>query len=149
MRQLTRRGFEVAVFAGSLVLAGCAGSMSDSSKAHFTATLNGAAEVPAKAVPGTGSADVWLDKNSKTLTWTVAYGGLTGDAKAAHFHGPAAAGANAGVLVPITISPSPMKGSAQLTDAQIADLSTGKWYINIHTAANPPGEIRGQVIAAP
>ena len=76
------------MFAASLVLAGCAGSMSDSSKAHFTATFNGAAEVPAKAMPGTGSADVWLDKNSKMLTWTVAYSGLTGDAKAAHFHGP-------------------------------------------------------------
>ena len=40
---------------------------------------------------------------------------------------------------------SPVEGSATLTDAQAADLMAGKYYINIHTAANPGGEIRGQV----
>ena len=35
--------------------------------------------------------------------------------------------------------------AATLTDAQIADLVAGKWYFNIHTAANPGGEVRGQV----
>jgi len=38
-------------------------------------------------------------------------------------------------------------GTAVLTDAQIADLTAGKWYANIHTQANPGGEIRGQVVA--
>ena len=41
---------------------------------------------------------------------------------------------------------SPIKGEATLTDAQAADLVAGKYYINIHTAANPGGEIRGQVV---
>ncbi|OIQ70334.1 CHRD domain protein [mine drainage metagenome] len=40
---------------------------------------------------------------------------------------------------------SPAEGSATLTDAQAADLMAGKYYINVHTAANPTGEIRGQV----
>ena len=40
---------------------------------------------------------------------------------------------------------SPITGSAQLTDAQIADLKNGKWYFNVHTKATPAGEIRGQV----
>ena len=40
---------------------------------------------------------------------------------------------------------SPVEGSATLTDAQAADLAAGRYYINIHTAANPGGEIRGQV----
>jgi len=40
---------------------------------------------------------------------------------------------------------SPAEGSATLTDAQAADLTAGKYYINVHTAANPGGEIRGQV----
>jgi hypothetical protein len=111
----------------------------------FWAKLDGASEVPPKAVAGTGTAKVTLDKATKTVTWTVTYSGLTGDAKAAHFHGPAAAGANAGVAVPLTVGPSPMTGSATLTDAQIADLEAGKWYVNIHTAANGGGEIRGQV----
>ena len=46
-------------------------------------------------------------------------------------------------VVPATVSPSPIKGSATLTDAQIADLNAGKWYFNVHTAANPGGEIPG------
>src|SRR6266851_816002 len=41
---------------------------------------------------------------------------------------------------------SPIKGSATLTDAQAADLTAGRWYFNIHTAANKGGEIRGQVV---
>ena len=54
---------------------------------------------------------------------------------------------NAGVAVPITgIATSPVEGSATLTDAQAADLVAGKYYVNIHTAANPGGEIRGQVM---
>jgi hypothetical protein len=121
--------------------------MGNSSKAEFWAKLDGASEVPPKAVAGTGTASIWLDKGTKTLSWEIAYAGLTGDAKAAHFHGPAVAGANAGVALPIPVSASPMKGSAILTDAQIADLTAAKWYVNIHTAANGGGEIRGQVLA--
>ena len=54
-------------------------------------------------------------------------------------------GKNAGVAVPITGTASPMEGSATLTDAQAADLTGGKWYVNVHTATNKGGEIRGQV----
>jgi CHRD domain-containing protein len=91
-----------------------------------------------------------LDTASKTLTWTVTYSGLGGPATAAHIHGPAAPGANAGVLVPFNGDlASPIKGSATLTDAQISDLEAGKWYVNIHTAANKSGEIRGQLVRVP
>ncbi len=73
--------------------------------------------------------------------------GLSGPATAAHFHGPAAAGANAGVVVPIGNNPpSPTTGSATLTDDQIKDLEAGKWYANVHTEANKGGEIRGQMM---
>ena len=63
----------------------------------------------------------------------------------AHFHGPAAPGANAPPIIVVKDLPSPMKGTATLTDAQIADLQAGKWYFNIHTSAHPGGEIRGQL----
>jgi CHRD domain len=54
------------------------------------------------------------------------------------------------VLVPFSGDlASPIKGSATLTDAQISDLDAGKWYVNIHTAANKPGEIRGQLVRSP
>ena len=98
---------------------------------------------------GKGAATASLDTNTKTLTWTVDYSGLSGPATAAHIHGPADPGANAGIVVPFSGNlASPIKGSATLTDAQIAQLEAGKWYVNIHTEANKPGEVRGQLVRA-
>jgi hypothetical protein len=110
------------------------------------ATLDGKSEVPANTSAGKGTADIDYDAATKKLTWKLTYSGLSGPATAAHFHGPAAVGANAGVKVPITnATTSPVEGSATLTDEQAADLIAGKYYVNVHTAANPGGEIRGQV----
>ena len=110
------------------------------------ATLDGASEVPPTTTVGKGIADIDYDPASKKLSWKVTYSGLSGPATAAHFHGPAEAGKNAGVKVPIpNATSSPAEGSATLTDEQAADLVAGKYYVNVHTAANPGGEIRGQV----
>src|SRR3954452_10167033 len=87
------------------------------------ATLDSKSEVPANASAATGSADIDYDAASKKLSWKVTYSGLSGPATAAHFHGPAEAGKNAAVAVPIAnIASSPAEGSATLTDAQAADL---------------------------
>jgi len=112
--------------------------------------MTGGQEVPPTTSPGTGSASVTLDPDG-TLHWTVSYQNLTGPATAAHFHGPATPGLNAGVAVNIggTAPANPMQGTAHLNTTQIADLVAGRWYVNVHTAANPGGEIRGQVVAAP
>lgn len=110
------------------------------------ATLDGKSEVPATTSTGTGTADIDYDAATKKLSWKVTYSGLTGPATAAHFHGPAGPADKAGVAVAIpNATTSPVEGSATLTDAQAADLTAGKYYVNIHTAANPGGEIRGQV----
>ncbi len=112
----------------------------------YKADLKPASEVPSTDSKGTGTLTSTYDTATKKLTWSVTYSGLTGPATAAHFHGPAAAGANAGIVVPVNGAlTSPIKGEATLTDAQAADLQGGKWYFNIHTAANKGGEIRGQV----
>jgi hypothetical protein len=112
----------------------------------FHAMLNAASEVPPKDTKGSGEAMATLDTASKDLTYTVTFTGLTGPATMAHLHGPAAAGANAGVQVPLGNNPSsPINGSAKLTDAQVANLMAGNWYVNVHTAVNPGGEIRGQL----
>jgi hypothetical protein len=110
------------------------------------ATLDGASEVPPTTTAGKGAADIDYDPTTKKLSWKVTYSGLSGPATAAHFHGPAEADKNAGVKVPIpNATSSPAEGSATLTDEQAADLMAGKYYVNVHTAANPGGEIRGQV----
>ena len=115
-----------------------------------SASLSGASEVPPVTSSATGMVDATFNAQTSLLAWTVTYGGMSGDVTAAHFHGPAIAGENAGVVIPITGSTvSPIKGEAMLTAAQAADLTAGKWYFNLHTAANPNGEIRGQVTVKP
>jgi hypothetical protein len=115
---------------------------------HYMAALKGADEVPANTTTGSGMVMATLDTNAKVFSYDVTYSGLTGPVVAAHFHGPALAGVNAGPIIPMTSLTSPIKGSAVLTDAQIDDLAAGKWYFNLHTAAHPGGEIRGQLMAS-
>jgi CHRD domain len=113
------------------------------------AQLTGNAEVPPVTTQAKGDSTMSFDTASKKLTYKLDYSGLSSDATAAHFHGPAEPGANAGVAVPIGTQGQPLKspteGSATLTDAQAADLLAGKWYVNVHSKDHPAGEIRGQV----
>jgi hypothetical protein len=113
----------------------------------FSADLKSSSEVPANDSKGSGMLTATYDTASKKLTYTATYKDLTGPATMAHFHGPADAKTNAPVVVPVKdMTPATLKGEATLTDAQAADLEGGKWYFNIHTAANKGGEIRGQVM---
>jgi len=112
----------------------------------FKASLSGAAEVPPADTKASGTLTATYDTSTKQLSYTVDYSGLSGPATGAHFHGPADAGQNAGVAVPLAAPlTSPVKGAATLNDAQANDLMAGKWYLNIHTATNKGGEIRGQL----
>jgi hypothetical protein len=147
-----KRPTTVAAFAAAGLLAACAqhemGMEHGAAMAKtYHATLTAAQEVPPTSSAGQGSGEFMLDPATKHLTWNVSYSGLTGKALAAHIHGPAAPGSNAGVVV--NLAPQgpgdPIRGSATLTDAQMADLVAGKDYVNIHTAQNKGGEIRGQI----
>ena len=113
---------------------------------QFKADLKGSAEVPPNQTTGSGTVTATYDTSTKQLTWNGSYSGLTGPATAAHFHGPAEPGKNAGVALPITPATSPLHGSATLTDAQASDLMAGSWYVNIHSDANKGGELRGQLV---
>jgi hypothetical protein len=131
------------LLAGLAIVAMIASAPAFAETMTFTAELKGSNEVPPTDSAATGTAEVTVDTDSKKLSWTVTSSGLSGDPAAAHFHGPAVVGANAGPVV--DISASIAKGTADITDAQLAELQTGKWYLNIHTQKFPDGEIRGQV----
>lgn len=102
------------------------------------------------AVPsgGIGSATVQVTTEAPyVVSWAIDFQDLTGQAAAAHFHGPASQTGTAGVEVIIAGEPflPPHTGAVEITLQQAQNLMNGQWYINIHTAANPAGEIRGQV----
>jgi hypothetical protein len=133
---------------GGLLAAGLAFSTADAAPTKLKANLTSAQEVPPNDSKGKGTAEVTVDPATKEVTWRVTFDGLSGDAVAAHIHGPADPGANAGPMVNIGMMSglkSPMEGKATVTDAQAADIMAGKSYVNVHTAANKGGEIRGQI----
>ncbi len=106
-------------------------------------TLDGQSQSPPVDTKAKGEADVSVDTDAKTITWTVKSTDLSGAPTAGHFHGPAEAGANAPPEV--DISKMIDSGTAPITDEQIAQILAGKVYLNIHTAKYPDGEIRGQL----
>lgn len=109
-------------------------------------------EVPANNSTASGSADITYNKDNHMLSYTVNWTGLTGEPTMAHIHGTAAKGVNAGVKR--DLSSFLQKSTAgSFSDSVMVDgneikedsLLTGYYYINIHTAAHPGGEIRGQI----
>jgi hypothetical protein len=133
----------IAPAAIAIALGACA------SKPEAPATTSlAAALAPGAGITSTGAGKgvFTYDPATLVLTYSIEYTGLTGPAAAAHIHGPAEAGANAGVVVPFTSAASPITGTATLTEAQAAELLAGKYYVNVHTAANRGGEIRGQIL---
>ena len=118
-----------------------------------TITMNGAQETPPVTTSATGTIEATYSKLSKTLSYKVTFSGLSGNATAAHIHGPGEAGIMAGVLQTFTF---PAKTSGTYSGTLFIDgvkikeeeLIAGRYYINIHTAANPAGEIRGQLALA-
>jgi len=112
---------------------------------NLKADLKAATEVPPTDSKGSGSVTATYDTGSKKLSWKGSVSGLSGPATAAHFHA-GEPGKNGGVVIPIAgADKGSFEGTATLTDEQAADLMAGKWYVNVHTAANKAGEIRGQV----
>ena len=116
----------------------------------YKAMVSPSTEVPPVTnSKATGSLSATYDTDSKMLTYEVGYADLTGPATMAHFHGPAPAGKNAGVMVPIDGDlASPLKGSVKLTEDQAKALANGDLYFNIHTPMNKGGEMRGQMVKA-
>lgn len=96
---------------------------------------------------GEGKLTAAYDTETRKLSWKGNVSGLSGNVTAAHFHGPAEPGQNAGVLIPAAgVKIGEFEGSATLTNDQAKAVTGEKTYFMIHTAANPGGEVRGQVM---
>jgi Cu/Zn superoxide dismutase len=132
----------VGAFVGTVAMI----SAANAEMMKFHADLVASEETPATDSTAKGTAEITVDTDTKKVSWTVKSEGLTGDATAAHIHGPAAVGEKA--APEIDMSKAIMEGSADITDAQLADIKAGKTYVNVHTAKFPDGEIRGQLAAS-
>ncbi len=124
--------------------------------------LTGAQETPAVPSTALGIMDVFYSKETRILNWSVTWSGLTGPVAAMHIHGLAPSGFAAGVVQNIitasggiatpsaTLYPATGKFSGtMLVDGFVVkeqDLLNGLYYMNIHTATYPGGEIRAQII---
>lgn len=134
-----------------LVLAALITACDGKTVIEFGATLSTAKEVPPVSGASSGTFLGTLDRNTKSFAVVGAFKDLTGAATVAHIHGPALANANADPILTLSVQAGAsvgtgsLSGTFTLTDLQIADLDAGKWYVNVHTTANPGGEIRGQI----
>ena len=112
--------------------------------ADIKVTLSGDQEVPPVKTEASGSGTITVNAD-KTVSGSITTKGIT--ATAAHIH-EAAAGKNGGVIVPLAKdgdSTFKVAAGAKLTDAQYAAFQKGDTYVNVHSAKNPDGEIRGQL----
>lgn len=146
-RSLSQRAFMVF---GGLALAGTL-SLAQAAPVSFEVPLTGAQQVPPVQTPGSGSAALTYDAGTREVTWKITFSGLSSPATMAHFHGPAAAGKNAGVKVWLSQKgnkevSSPISGHATLSPDDAKMLEAGDMYVNVHTKDHPSGEVRGQVV---
>lgn len=125
-------------------ISSCKKDNNTNTNVNFTATLSGASETPANASAATGSSTGVYNTATKILTVTTTYSGIT--VTAAHIH-KAPAGTSGPVEFPFTVTASPIVfTSSALSDSDESDLMENKFYVNLHSAAFPAGEIRGQLI---
>ena len=122
-----------------------------SGKYLFAARMNGGQEVPAVTTNALGLATFHLNDTRDTLCFEMTATGLSGSVTGIHIH-EGAAGTNGGVLVDMMpyLSGNRLKGTltgSALTTALVQKMFAGQLYLNLHTAANANGEIRGQIVA--
>jgi len=141
LKHYTRRSFWAALSATAVLLAGYSGSaFSDEVKV----TLSGNQEVPAVTTSASGSGTITIGAD-KSVSGSVTTTGVAGIA--AHIH-EGAAGKNGPVIIPLTKTSDnnwSVTAGAKLTDAQYESYKAGNLYVNVHSAANKGGEIRGQL----
>src|SRR5262249_32813227 len=149
MNEVLSRRALVAAVAAPAAMAAWAGPL-QAAPISFKVPISGVQHVPLVETQGYGIADLTYDPDTRIVTWTVTYNGLSGPVTAAQFHGPAQPSKTAPGLLPLAKqggpADSPITGQATLNAEQNRQFAAGEWYIDISTAAHPDGEIRGQVV---
>src|SRR5260221_3711743 len=155
MKWIKLTAFTVILFSFVLSLSSCEKEAEKKKTTDFSRSsipMTGAQDTPATTSAAVGSMDVFYSKYTHTLTYTVNWSGLTGNPIAMHIHGLAPVGFAAVVFQTFSGFKSAVSGSYSgflFVDGvaiKEQDLLNGLYYINIHTAANPNGEIRGQIV---
>jgi hypothetical protein len=115
---------------------------------NFVAVLNGGQEVPPNSSGSVGTGFFALDTSTGMLCYAISYTALTSAETDAHIHGPDVPFTKHPNNIIVGLAPlgNPMQGCVgPLTGPQMADLKKGLYYVNVHTANNTAGEIRGQL----
>jgi hypothetical protein len=131
----------------ALAVSALSGAATTKGDNTWEATLSAGQEVPKQVVKmAAAHGDFKATLTGKKLKWTLTFQHLTGAAMAAHIH-LGATGKSGNVVVPLCPPrcKSGLSGTATLTPALIADFGKHLLYVNVHTAKNPAGEIRGQL----
>jgi hypothetical protein len=155
---MRRKRLALIVAAVALMAVPGAVSAVDPTQPAYGGPLSGAQENPPVATAATGQGTAVISADGSTITYIVTYSGLSGAVNAAHIH-TGATGSNGGVILPLTAGPSPMVGTLTAANFSasgtvttfaeaVAAIRAGTTYFNLHTTANPGGEIRGQILAA-
>ncbi len=101
-------------------------------------------QVSGSASTATGTALLFYDDVDKVLSYNVIHN--VQNVVGAHFHGPAAPGVEANIMFALK-NDNALRGKlSEISDSQITSLLAGTWYILIHSATYPAGEIRGQIL---
>jgi hypothetical protein len=148
----------VAVLAATAGAVACSDDPTAPQSTTYVAQLSGANEVPALTSGASGTATFTLE--GKTLSYVVTVNGLSGNAAASHIH-LGVAGSNGTILYPfnaaavqtgqvasglIDLTQPVSNGTTSISgDSLLSLLNSGQLYTNVHTAAHPAGEIRGQI----
>lgn len=113
-----------------------------STTTNLSATINGMQQVPANSSTATGAFTGVYSSSTNQLTYTVTFQGLT--PTSAHIH-TGTPGYNGAVAIPFSSLTSPITGTVTLTADQANQLLNNGMYVNMHSAAQPGGEIRGDI----
>lgn len=119
---------------------------------QFMAHMDGLQENPPNGSPGFGMAMGTVDDVTGAVTLTGDYNSLSANVIAAHIHGLAAPGSNAGVILGLSHTggtSGTLTGNGTLSAANVAGMLNGLTYVNVHSQAIPGGEIRGQIRIVP